>query len=117
MVLYHEQETDRANATNNLIKELINLAERDPYNFEINRMLFRCQLINDPEASAEIALRELLNARDINEFSAGYHDVILGFALSGRPVPIGDEPFPYKGPEYIHADSDEHKIKFMNLSA
>lgn len=43
-VLSRELDTDRANATQNLIRDLNGLALRDVYNFEINRMLFRCQL-------------------------------------------------------------------------
>lgn len=43
-VLSREIDQDRQNATANLVKDLDALAARDNYNFEINRLLFRCHL-------------------------------------------------------------------------
>lgn len=50
----------------------------------------------------------------MEEFTAAYHDVILGSALSERSIPMGDQLLDYRGPEYIRANSEENSIKFVN---
>jgi hypothetical protein len=48
----------------------------------------------------------------LDEFTAAYHDVIIGFALAGHEIPMDEWTFNYKGPDYIRANSDDNALKF-----
>lgn len=49
--------------------------------------------------AADLACKALLNARFIQEFHQRYSDLLLSFAMDGRPLPVEQLP-PFRGPSY-----------------
>lgn len=65
----------------------------------------------DNDKAADAAERQWLNSRGLDEFTAAYHDVIIGYALAGREIPMDEWTFDYNGPDYIRANSEDNALK------